>query len=104
MKENKEQLARIRRMERRLNAATAAVKRLTAALDKWESAQEAIAALDNYYGSELWKQDFADDEAGLLPATLNRGVLSEDALWNLLTDVRALNSRLGRYVQQVTPD
>lgn len=82
-------------MERRLNRATAAVKRLEAALDKWEAAQEAIAALDEYYGSDLWKQDFADDEAGLLPDDLKRGVLSEDAIWDLLADVKELKARLG---------
>lgn len=95
MKDNKEQIARIRKMERRLNRASAAVKRLEAALDKWEAVQEDIAALEEYYGSELWKQDFADDEAGLLPADLKRGVLSEDALWDLLTACKELKERLG---------
>ena len=95
MKDNKRQITRIRQMERRLNRATAAVKRLGAALDKWEAAQEAIAALDEYYGSDLWKQDFADDEAGRLPADLKRGVLSEDAVWDLLADVKELKARLG---------
>lgn len=95
MKDNKQQITRIRQMERRLNRATAAVKRLEAALDKWEAAQEAIAALDEYYGSDLWKQDFADDEAGRLPADLKRGVLSEDAIWDLLADVKELKARLG---------
>jgi hypothetical protein len=94
MSDNKQQLARIRQMERRLNRATVAVKRLEAALDKWEAAQEAIAALNEYYGSDLWKQDLADDEAGRLPADLKRGVLSEDGIWNLLTDCRELTSRL----------
>ena len=94
MSDNKKQLARIRKMERRLNRASAAVKRLEAALDKWEDAQEAIAALNEYYGSDLWKQDLADDEAGRLPADLKRGVLSEDGIWNLLTDCRELTSRL----------
>lgn len=47
-------------------------------------AQEAIETLAAYYGSDEWKQDFADDEAGLLPKDLKRGVLSEDGLWNLL--------------------
>jgi hypothetical protein len=42
----------------------------------------------------LWRQDFADDEAGLLPADLKRGVLSEDGIWNLITDVNELNGRL----------
>lgn len=94
MKDNKQQIARIRRMERHLNAAVAAVKRLEAALDKWESVQEAIAALDEYYGSDLWKQDLADDEAGLLPDDLKRGVLSEDGIWNLLEDARAITARI----------
>lgn len=90
-KDNKQQIARIRTMEQRMNRAAAAVKRLSVALDKWESAQEDITALDEYYGSDLWRQDFADDEAGLLPADLKRGVLSEDGLWNLLVDVRELD-------------
>ena len=94
MSDNKKQLARIRLMERHLNRATAAVKRLEAAFDKWEDAQEAIAALEEYYGSDLWKQDLADDEAGRLPVDLKRGVLSEDGIWNLLTDARDLTTRL----------
>ncbi len=94
MSDNKKQLARIRKMERRLNRASAAVKRLEAALDKWDDAQEAIAALNEYYGSDLWKQDLADDEVGRLPADLKRGVLSEDGIWNLLTNCRELTSRL----------
>lgn len=94
MKDNKEQIARIRKMERRLNRASGAVKRLEAALDKWEAVQEDIDALEEYYGNDLWKQDFADDEAGLLPADLKRGVLSEDALWDLLTACKELKERL----------
>ena len=90
-KDNKQQIARIRTMEQRMNRAAAAVKRPSVALDTWESAQEDITALGEYYGSDLWRQDFADDEAGLLPADLKRGVLSEDGLWNLLVDVRELN-------------
>ena len=96
MCDNKEQIARIRLMERRLNQALAAVKRLDSALEKYEAAQEAIAALSEYYGSDLWKQDFAADEAGLLPEGLKRGVLSEDGIWNLLTDFKELDQRLGK--------
>ena len=47
--------------------------------------QEAIRILAEYYGSDEWKQDFADDEAGLLPKDLKRGVLSEDGIWNVLS-------------------
>ena len=94
MKKDKEQIARIRKMERRLDRALAAVKRLESALDKWETVQEDIAALDEYYGSGDWRKDFEDDEAGLLPEGLKRGVLSEDGIWNLLTDCKELKERI----------
>lgn len=90
MGDNKEQIARIRKMERHLDRAMAAVKRLATALDKYETAQQDIAALNEYYGSEAWRQDYADDEMGLLPKDLKRGVLSEDGIWNLLTDCREM--------------
>ena len=81
-------------MELRMERAAKAVMELSAALDNYEAVQEDIAELERYYGSEAWKQDFADDEAGMLPADLKRGVLSEDGIWNLLEDVRELNNRL----------
>lgn len=81
-------------MEQLFDRASEAVAELLAALDKYQTAQEAIATLSAYYGSNEWKQDFADDEAGLLPAGLKRGVLSEDGLWNLLAEVRELEKRL----------
>ena len=36
---------------------------------------EQIRELELYYGSTEWKQDYAADEAGLLPPDLKRGVL-----------------------------
>ena len=89
-----EQIERIRQMELRLERSAAAVMELSAALDKYEAALEDIKALDAYYGSEEWKQDFSDDEAGRLPADLKRGVLSEDGIWNLLSDAKELNNRI----------
>ena len=47
-----------------------------------------------YYGSELWKLDFAADEAGKLPPDLKRGVLSEDGIWNLLSDYREIQKKM----------
>ena len=85
-----EQIERIRQMELRMERAAKAVMELSAALDNYAAVQDDIAALEQYYGSEEWKQDFAADEAGLLPADLKRGVLSEDGIWNLLSDVREL--------------
>lgn len=80
-------------MELRMERAVKAVTELSAALENYEAVQEDIAALERYYGSEEWKQDLAADEARLLPANLKRGVLSEDGIWNLLSDVRELMNR-----------
>ena len=55
--------------------------------------EEDVAELSKYYGSELWKQDYAADEAGNLPPDLKRGVLSEDGIWNLLSDYREIQKK-----------
>ena len=89
-----EQIERIKQMELRLERSAAAVMELSAAIDKYEAVLEDIRALDAYYGSEEWKQDFADDEAGRLPKDLKCGVLSEDGIWNLLSDARDLKQRI----------
>ena len=94
MSDDKEQITRIRKMERRLNRSLVAVKRLSTALDKWDAIQDDIVALDEYYGSGEWRQDFEDDEAGKLPQDLKRGVLSEDGIWNLLADCKELKNRM----------
>lgn len=51
-------------------------------------AKDLYYKLDIYLTSKAWKDDFGADEAGLLPEDLKRGVLSEDGLYNLLSDVR----------------
>lgn len=47
-----------------------------------------IRELDDYYTGPSWKEDFAADEAGLLPADLRRGVLSEDGIDDVLQKYR----------------
>ena len=78
------QIERIKWMEQRFNNALAAIKDGSA--DSLKAIKEDVAELSKYYGSDLWKQDFAADEAGQLPPDLKRGVLSEDGIWNLLTE------------------
>ena len=51
---------------------------------------ELVRQLSDYYGSAAWKRDFAADEAGLLPGTLKRGVLSEDGIYDLLEEFEQL--------------
>ena len=81
-------------MEQCLDRASVAVKQLSDALDQYVEAQEALQSLSDYYGSPQWKQDYADDEAGLFPQNLQRGVLSEDGIWNVLEENRKLMDRM----------
>ncbi len=45
-----------------------------------------LAELLGYYDSGLWLADYEADERGELPPDLKRGVLSQDGIWNLLTE------------------
>lgn len=96
-----EQIERIHQMELCLEQASSAVMQLSAALSQYAEAMDAIDALGKYYGSEEWRKDFADDEAGLLPTELKRGVLSEDGIWNVLSDSRELNIRMLEIVTEI---
>ena len=79
------QIERIEYMERLFDFVIEARKEQPIEPEKSARIQEALRILAEYYTSDEWKQDFADDEAGLLPKDLKRGVLSEDGIWNLLT-------------------
>ena len=81
---NTEQIERIRHMEQILDTSSEAVSSLAAALEQYQTILPALQELAEYYSSPLWRADFEADEAGMLPADLKRGVLSEDAVYDLL--------------------
>ena len=81
---------RIRQMEARLNKTAAAVSRLDRSLDEMDETREDMIRLFRYYGSDNW---YADRE-GDLPADVPAGVLSEDAVYDAITDLRAAALRM----------
>lgn len=88
------QIERITYMENILNEAAAAAADLDRALDRWTAVQERLAELETYYSGGEWMRDFDDDSAGKIPKDLRRGVLSEDAVYDLLTDRNNLLRRM----------
>ena len=42
--------------------------------------------MDYYFGGQ-WLLDYQADERGELPEDLKRGILSEDGVWNLLSEL-----------------
>ena len=96
-----DQIERIRKMSGMLKTATAAceeleeaMNRLAEALEAYENELDNIDALSAYYDSEDWLKDFADDEAGLIPEEIDRGALSEDGIYNLLSDQKGVEEIL----------
>ena len=79
-----EQIRRITRMEAALDEAAAAVASLSQALEGYDAVRERLQELEEYYSGPQWLADFDDDAAGRLPEGLKRGVLSEDAVYDLL--------------------
>ena len=73
-KKQKELISRIEAMEARYQE----VKRVLGELDN------NLSILRDYMESGQWQKDFEADEASLLPPDLKRGILAEDALFDLL--------------------
>ena len=87
-------IERITEMERCRDASRAAVDRLAEAFDAYEAVQKDYIKLSEYYGSAKWNDDYDADAAGKLPAGLKRGVLSEDEVYDLITDNHELAVRM----------
>jgi hypothetical protein len=73
---------RVRRMEAYMDTVQAAVANGTADAPE---ILELRRILTEYMDGGQWMKDYEADERGELPADLKRGVLSEDALYDLLT-------------------
>lgn len=91
------QIERIQRMERILDESAAASENLLQAIERYLALENEMAELEAYYTGKQWMQDYEDDSAGRLPEGLKRGVLSEDAVYELLSrreELREMARRL----------
>ena len=87
-------IERITYMEGLLDKSTEVIGRLEQALEDFAALQPDIAELEAYYTSPQWRKDFEADEAGKLPNGLKRGVLSEDGIYDLLTNYQCLQDQI----------
>ena len=81
-----------------MDDATLALEELSLALEKYEKMEKKYYKLQDYYGGSDWRIDFEADEAGLIPHEIKRGVLSEDAVYNLIVEQKELMTRMQRAV------
>ena len=81
----REDIERIKEMEAAFDKVASAIAQLKAAAEVFRQVQTDADKLKRYYETQ-WMTDFQADEAGKLPPSLKRGVLSEDGLWDLLEE------------------
>ena len=90
---------RVTEYEHILDKAQQTAAQLESALRAYEEIQDEVKALETYYAGPEWKEDFAADEHGMFPDTLKRGVLSEDAVYNLLERFQEIREDMRRLAQ-----
>ena len=78
---------RVEEMERCLDLLQKTADENPAEIRSNAQLQAMLRQLTDYYENGRWMQDYALDEQGLLPADLKRGVLSEDAVYDLLAQI-----------------
>ncbi len=92
-----QRIAHIQQMEGVLNTSEALIKELYEVLERWEAHQSALKQLIAYYESEQWMEDYDASNEGQLPKDMPQGVLSEDAVYNVIADVENLKETFAKY-------
>ncbi len=84
---------RITKNEERLDKSLESIKELEKALKKFKENQKNIKLVSKYYGSKNWFKDKESYEQGKI-SNIKAGVLSEDAVWNMLEDIKDLTREM----------
>ena len=84
--ERKEQLSNIERMSKLLMDRQDLLNKLEEVLNELDASSEGLKELSEYFISDQRINDIEDDENGEIPEGINRAVLSEDELYNMLED------------------
>ena len=88
---------RIGEMESIMNECSRAMGELSEQLDKLEALRDKMSALFSYYGSEAWYEDREAWDAAYpenIPDGVAAGVLSEDLVYDEITEMRDLAFRM----------
>lgn len=92
---------RVHKMDEKYSNLLDLVDDLNADLDDLDESLGDMKELADYMTSGQWKEDFEADEKGLIPKGINKGILAEDALYDLLGDVGELKERLEQAAKSI---
>ena len=88
---------RINRNEERLDSIISSINNLEKALEEFKSNKKNIYLLSRYYGSNNWFKDKKAYESNKIPK-VKAGVLSEDAVWDVLDDIDNLILKMKKII------
>lgn len=90
----KERIDNIIKMEDHLNKLQELVTEVEKMREKWAGAQIDFQELISYYNSSVWRDDVEAYDQGTIPSDVRCGVLSEDAIYNLMVEQHSLAIQL----------
>ena len=82
-----EAIERVRKMETYFDALQQIWHSNPQLLHEDGAVRDMLRTLIDYYENGQWMEDYRLDEQGGLPADLKRGILSEDALYDFLSEL-----------------
>ena len=86
----KHRIQNIRQHEETLDKAEALLTDLKSVAEEWQQLFPAYVKLIDYYQSPQWIEDYESSNKGQFPS-LKCGVLSQDAVYNLISKVREVS-------------
>lgn len=92
---------RVARNSDKYKRAEEAIKEAEIGVDMLLDAWEDICSLTEYMDSGQWKEDFEADERGEISKDIDRGVLSEDGLYNALYRFQDVLAQMSLIVDHV---
>ena len=85
---HREAIDRIQKMERYFDMLITAEQNDPNSIVEDPCLKSSLCMLIHYYENGQWLHDYELDEKGLLPQTLKRGVLAQDAVYDFLDRIR----------------
>ena len=82
-------ISRITKMEKLFDDLKFSFEKSKEEFYKNKNLQKKLKTLTNYYENGKWLKDYQLDEENLLPKNLKRGILSQDGIYNFLSEVES---------------
>lgn len=93
-------IERIKSNEDKLDKIKLVVNNLERAINDFETIKPLIKDINKYYGSKEWFNDKENLEKGKIK-NIKSGILSEDAVWNLIEKISELNNTMNKIKEEI---